>query len=96
MDRGAWWGPWRPKELDMPEQSTGGRRQAGRQAGRHGDTLATGNTQQVPNLGETEEHSGTFGCNKGLSLKEEAQEQSYHSVLSSFRNGGIKPSSWVM
>ena len=41
MDRGAWWGPWRPKELDMPEQSTGGRRQAGRQAGRHGDTLAT-------------------------------------------------------
>ena len=76
-------------------QAAGGR-QAGRQAGRHGDTLATGNTQQVPNLGETEEHSGTFGCNKGLSLKEEAQEQSYHSVLSSFRNGDIKPSSWVM
>ena len=37
----------------------------GRLAGRHGDTLATGNTQEVPNLGEME-HNGTFGCNKGL------------------------------
>ena len=27
MDRGAWWGPWHPKELDMTEHSTG--RQAG-------------------------------------------------------------------
>ena len=83
MDRGAWWGPWHPKESDMTEHSTG------RLAGRHGDTLATGNTQEVPNLGEME-HNGTFGCNKGLWLKEEAQEQSYHSAPSSFRNGGIK------